>query len=148
MGFYPSFLKAKFSNSALIYQLIQAPCLIIFFLQSTNSSRHRNRWQLYDNIYYMINIWQIYDTHMTMLLYILYDNFLTTHDNIYDNLYYMTMIWQFISYDDNMTNTSLAAKGALAHRLQRCTACKIQYGRQGAQKLPTERCLPLGFWAF
>ena len=31
-------------------------------------------------------------------------------------------------------NTSLAAKGALAHCLQRCTACKIQNGRQGAPK--------------
>ena len=33
--------------------------------------------------------------------------------------------------------TSLAAKGALAHRLQRHTACKIQYGCQGAPKWPT-----------
>ena len=31
-------------------------------------------------------------------------------------------------------NTSLAAKGALANRLQRHTACKIQNGRQGAPK--------------
>ena len=31
-------------------------------------------------------------------------------------------------------NTSLAAKGALANRLQRRTACKIQNGRQGAPK--------------
>ena len=31
-------------------------------------------------------------------------------------------------------NTSLAAKGALANRLQRRTACKIQKGRQGAPK--------------
>ena len=31
-------------------------------------------------------------------------------------------------------NTSLAAQGALAHRLQRRTACKIQNGRQGAPK--------------
>ena len=35
--------------------------------------------------------------------------------------------WRFIN-----TNTSLAAKGALANRLQRRTACKIQNGRQGA----------------
>ena len=34
-------------------------------------------------------------------------------------------------------NTSLAAPGALAHRLQRRNACKIQYGRQGAHKWPT-----------
>ena len=31
-------------------------------------------------------------------------------------------------------NTILAAKGALANRLQRRTACKIQNGRQGAPK--------------
>ena len=34
-------------------------------------------------------------------------------------------------------NTSLAAKGALANRLQRRTACKIQNGRQGAPKCRT-----------
>ena len=34
-------------------------------------------------------------------------------------------------------NTSLAAKGALAHRLHRRTACKIQNGRQGAPKWRT-----------
>ena len=34
------------------------------------------------------------------------------------------------------TNTSLAAKGALANRLQRHTAFKIQNGRQGAQTSP------------
>ena len=32
------------------------------------------------------------------------------------------------------SNTSLAAKGVLANRLQRRTACKIQNGRQGAPK--------------
>ena len=31
-------------------------------------------------------------------------------------------------------NTRLVAKGALAHRLQRRTACKVQNGRQGAPK--------------
>ena len=31
-------------------------------------------------------------------------------------------------------NTSLAAKGTLANRLQRRTACKIQNGHQGAPK--------------
>ena len=31
-------------------------------------------------------------------------------------------------------NTSLGVPGALAHRLQRGTACKIQNGRQGAPK--------------
>ena len=34
-------------------------------------------------------------------------------------------------------NTSLAAPGALAQRLQRRTACKIQNVRQGAPKWPT-----------
>ena len=34
-------------------------------------------------------------------------------------------------------DTSLAAPGALAHRLQRRTACKIQNGRQWAPKWPT-----------
>ena len=34
-------------------------------------------------------------------------------------------------------NTSLAAPGALAHRLQRYTACKIQNGRQLAPKWQT-----------
>ena len=38
---------------------------------------------------------------------------------------------------ENMKNTSLAAPGALAHRLQCRTACKIQNGRQGAPKWPT-----------
>ena len=36
--------------------------------------------------------------------------------------------------ENNVANTSLAAKGALANRLQRRTACKIQNGRQGAPK--------------
>ena len=34
-------------------------------------------------------------------------------------------------------NNSLLAQGALAHCLQHCTAFKIQYGHQGAPKLPT-----------
>ena len=33
----------------------------------------------------------------------------------------------------SLKNTSLAAKGALAHRLQRHTACKIQNGRWGLE---------------
>ena len=47
-------------------------------------------------------------------------------------------------------NTSLAAKGALANRLQRRTACKIQHGRHGSHncRRGLDRCLPLGFWAF
>ena len=39
---------------------------------------------------------------------------------------------------DKKENTSLAAKGALAHRLQRRTAFKIQNGRLEAPKWPTE----------
>ena len=35
---------------------------------------------------------------------------------------------------NKVSNTSLAAKGALANRLQRRTARKIQNGRQGAPK--------------
>ena len=34
--------------------------------------------------------------------------------------------------------TSLAAKGALAHRMQRHTACKIKNSHQGAPKWPIE----------
>ena len=64
--------------------------------------------------------------------------------------------FQFVKYQLTLwaqhmfENTSLAAEGALAHRLQRRTACKIQNGRQGAQNVRggLERCLPLGFWAF
>ena len=46
-------------------------------------------------------------------------------------------------------NTSLAAKGALAHRLQLRTACNSAppaKSKMAARGL--ERCLPLGFWAF
>ena len=39
--------------------------------------------------------------------------------------------------DDPEFERKLAAKGALAHHLQRRNACKIQNGRQGAQKLAT-----------
>ena len=42
--------------------------------------------------------------------------------------------------------TRLAAKGALANRLQRRTTCKIQNGRQGPQN--GRGVLSLGFWAF
>ena len=42
-----------------------------------------------------------------------------------------------ILMETTLDNTSLAAKGALAHRLQRRTACKIQNGRQGAPKWTT-----------
>ena len=40
-------------------------------------------------------------------------------------------------FEERIYNTSLAAKGALAHRLQRRTSCKIQNGRQGAPKWST-----------
>ena len=38
---------------------------------------------------------------------------------------------------NGIKNTSLAVKGALAHLVQRRTACKIQNGRQGAPKWTT-----------
>ena len=38
---------------------------------------------------------------------------------------------------NNLVNTSLAAPGALAHRLQRRTACKTQNGHQEAPKWST-----------
>ena len=41
---------------------------------------------------------------------------------------------KIIEEKERKKNTSLAAKGALAYRLQRRTACKIQNGRQGAPK--------------
>ena len=45
----------------------------------------------------------------------------------------MDIVPVLLSHKDhiNNDNTSLAAKGALAHRLHRRTACKIQNGRQG-----------------
>ena len=42
-------------------------------------------------------------------------------------------------------NTSLAAKGALANRLQRRTAGKIQNGHQGTPKWPTGSSTPKPF---
>ena len=39
---------------------------------------------------------------------------------------------------DTLQNTSLAAPWSLTHRLQRRTDWKIQNGRQGGQKWPTE----------
>ena len=46
-------------------------------------------------------------------------------------------------------NTSLAAPGALAHRLQRRTACNAAPRASGPQngRRGLERCLPLGFGA-
>ena len=63
---------------------------------------------------------------------------------------------------ENTLNTSLAAKGALAHRLQRCTACntcntcnttlpaKSKMADSGPENgwRGLERWLPLGFWVF
>ena len=47
------------------------------------------------------------------------------------------------------TNTSLAAPGALAYRLQRRTACNAAPRASGPQngRRGLERCLPLGFGA-
>ena len=47
-------------------------------------------------------------------------------------------------------NTSLAATGALAHRLQRRTPAKSKMAARGPQngRGGLERCLLLGFWAF
>ena len=53
-------------------------------------------------------------------------------------------------------NTSLAAPGALAHRLRRRTACNVALpakSKMAARGLQNgvrglERCLPLGFWVF
>ena len=47
-----------------------------------------------------------------------------------------------------MGSISLAVKGALTYHLQHCTACKIQNGRQRAQKWITglEKGLTLEFW--
>ena len=47
------------------------------------------------------------------------------------------MILEPISKCNKEKNTSLTAPGALAHRLQRLTDCKIQNGRQWAPKWPT-----------
>ena len=50
---------------------------------------------------------------------------------------------------NNSHNTSLAAPGALAHRLQRRTACNAALRASGPQngRRGLERCLPLGFGA-
>ena len=40
-------------------------------------------------------------------------------------------------FEENVGKNSVAAPGALAYRLQRRTACKIQNGRQGAPKWQT-----------
>ena len=47
-------------------------------------------------------------------------------------------------------NTSLEAKGALAHRLQLRTAAKSKMAARGPQndRWGLERCLPLDFWEF
>ena len=58
----------------------------------------------------------------------------------------LTFYIQIVNKKDNIyKNTSLAAKGALANRLQRRTACKIQNGRQEAPKWRTgsgKECTP------
>ena len=57
------------------------------------------------------------------------------------------LVWE-TQVQQIIKSTRLAVKGALAHRQQRRTACKIQNGRQGAPKRlrGLERCLTLGFW--
>ena len=46
--------------------------------------------------------------------------------------------WEACTFKkERLLNTSLAAPGALAHRLQRRTICKIQNGCQWASKWPT-----------
>ena len=47
------------------------------------------------------------------------------------------IIYEWAFHCNTMQNTSLAAKGALAYRLQRRTACKIKNGHQGTQKWST-----------
>ena len=53
------------------------------------------------------------------------------------------------THKKSITNTSLAAPGALAHRLQRRTACKIKNDRQGPPngRRGLGRGVPLGFGA-
>ena len=49
-----------------------------------------------------------------------------------------------------LKNTSLAAKGALAYRLQRRTFAKSKMAARGPQndQRGLESCLPTDFWAF
>ena len=49
---------------------------------------------------------------------------------LYKHIYAIQMAWSHMSF---MSNTSLAAKGALTHRLQRRTASKTQNGHRGPQ---------------
>ena len=50
------------------------------------------------------------------------------------SMYYYIIIYNSGYYIMVITNTSLAAPVALAHRIQHFTACKIQNGREGAIK--------------
>ena len=63
------------------------------------------------------------------------------------NIYLSGLFLQFLKLQSAIKNTSLAAKGALAHCLQCRTAWKIQNGRYGPQngRRGLERCLPLDF---
>ena len=77
------------------------------------------------------------------------------HKKVYQvtspNVNFVTEVdFTLYNWIDKYTNTSLAAKGALANRLQCRTASKIQNGRRGPQNggRGLERSLPLGFWAF
>ena len=69
-----------------------------------------------------------YQTYLSYLKK--YNNCLTTLVGRCSTIQYHYMVIR-------VGNASLVAKGALAHRLQRRTACKIHNGRQGAPKWPT-----------
>ena len=67
-------------------------------------------------------------------------NRLFKHEFLKNNLkIQVNFMWYIflITINEFCRNTSLAAPGTLAHRLQRRTACKIQHGRQEAPKWTT-----------
>ena len=100
-----------------------------------------------------------FDDCLEAFNYVIYHNYkslsgcLLTY--IYQNLQEI-MTFRKINTDSIVKiveNTSLAAKGALANRLQRRTAAppaKSKMAARGPQngRGGLERCLPLGFWAF
>ena len=67
---------------------------------------------------------------------------------VIDHFVHQIKVW--ILDPETAENTSLAATGALAHRLQRRTACNAAPPARGTQngRRGLERSLPLGFWAF
>ena len=84
-------------------------------------------------------------TFLTLVQLLVRPKFITTRDikvnnfisNIQDASYIVLIPSLIIIFSDFVWNTSLAALGALAHRLQRRTALKIQNFRQGPPKWPT-----------